>query len=52
MSSLRPEIEAFVRAAQTLIAMNLLTLSFTKEEERVIAYYAIKLHEQFFPMEQ
>ena len=52
MTSLRPEIVAFVRAAQTLIAMKLLTLSFTEEEEGMIGDYLIKLDEHFSSQEQ
>jgi hypothetical protein len=52
MSSLRPEIEAFVQAAQTLIVMDLLGLSLTEEEEAAIDECLTKLDEQLSSREE
>lgn len=52
MSCLRPEVEAFVRAGQTLIVMSMLSLPLTQEEEIAIADCLNKLDEQLSKGEQ
>jgi hypothetical protein len=46
--ALRPEIEAFVQAAKTLIALDMLTISLMDEEMMAISECLDRLDEQFF----
>ena len=47
MGALRPEIQAFIRASETLLSPASLDRPLTQDEMQVVAYYAKTLAKQY-----